>query len=123
MPIYEYQCPKCSHVFEEWLNTSESENPQPCPKCQSQSQRIVSQTSFVLKGSGWYVTEYGSNSAAKDPNKKNLPANDAKLETKATEKTSSEATSSDAKPKSSEKKTKSDSKKTTKSTTKAKKAD
>ncbi len=64
MPIYEYNCPNCGNNFEEWLKVSECEEPQPCPNCKSQSHRIVSQTSFVLKGEGWYVTEYGKNSAS-----------------------------------------------------------
>ncbi len=76
MPIYEYQCKKCSTIFEEWLNSSESDLEQTCPNCKEKAQRIVSQTSFVLKGSGWYVTEYGKNSASSNPVKKNdIPNN------------------------------------------------
>ncbi len=58
MPIYEYQCPKCHTVFEEWLR-SVDESDKPCPKCATASPHIVSKTSFALKGDGWYVTEYG----------------------------------------------------------------
>lgn len=58
MPIYEYQCPKCHTVFEEWLR-SVDESDKPCPKCATLSPHIVSKTSFALKGDGWYVTEYG----------------------------------------------------------------
>lgn len=59
MPIYEYQCPKCQHTFEEWVKASESHGQEPCPKCGESSPRIMSQTSFVLKGGGWYVDDYG----------------------------------------------------------------
>ncbi len=59
MPIYEYQCPNCHTVFEEWLK-SVDESDKPCPKCHTASPHIVSQTSFALKGEGWYVTEYGN---------------------------------------------------------------
>ena len=59
MPIYEYQCPKCQHTFEEWVKASESHGQEPCPKCGEPSPRIMSQTSFVLKGGGWYVSDYG----------------------------------------------------------------
>ena len=59
MPIYEYQCPKCQHTFEEWVKASESHGQEPCPKCGEPSSRIMSQTSFVLKGGGWYVSDYG----------------------------------------------------------------
>ena len=60
MPIYEYQCPKCQHTFEEWVKASESHGQEPCPKCGEPSSRIMSHTSFVLKGGGWYVSDYGS---------------------------------------------------------------
>lgn len=59
MPIYEYQCPKCQHVFEEWVKASEAHGQEPCPRCGTPSSRIISQTSFVLKGGGWYVSDYG----------------------------------------------------------------
>jgi putative FmdB family regulatory protein len=59
MPIYEYTCPNCQNVFEEWLKTSEAVEAAPCPKCGSQARRIISNTAFVLKGGGWYVTDYG----------------------------------------------------------------
>ena len=59
MPIYEYQCPKCQHTFEEWVKASESHGQELCPKCGEPSPRIMSHTSFVLKGGGWYVSDYG----------------------------------------------------------------
>ncbi len=62
MPIYEYQCEKCGNVFEEWQSGFE-EQELPCPECQGNSKRLISNTSFVLKGSGWYVTDY----AGKNP--------------------------------------------------------
>ncbi len=57
MPIYEYCCEDCGHIFEEWQSGFE-EKKFPCPLCTGDSKRIVSHTSFVLKGSGWYVTDY-----------------------------------------------------------------
>lgn len=65
MPIYEYRCNDCDQVFEEWQKSFE-ETAIPCPICGGLAHRIISQTSFVLKGSGWYVTDYsrsGSSSA------------------------------------------------------------
>ena len=59
MPIYEYQCPKCGNIFEEWAKASESHKEEPCPRCGTPSPRIISRTSFVLKGDGWYVSDYG----------------------------------------------------------------
>ena len=59
MPIYEYKCPSCSKVFEEWVKEHDTA-PKPCQNCGAMSPHIVSNTTFVLKGGGWYVTEYGN---------------------------------------------------------------
>jgi len=66
MPVYEYTCPNCRNVFEEWLKISESTENAPCPKCGSQARRIISNTAFVLKGGGWYVTDYGYRKGASE---------------------------------------------------------
>ncbi|MBE3602457.1 zinc ribbon domain-containing protein [bacterium] len=56
MPIYEYNCAKCG-VFE--VTQRITENPlRKCPTCKGKVERIVSRTSFILKGSGWYATDY-----------------------------------------------------------------
>jgi putative FmdB family regulatory protein len=60
MPIYEYICPHCHNTFEEWLKSDDSNAEHPCPQCGKSAHRQISQTSFILKGGGWYVTEYGS---------------------------------------------------------------
>jgi putative FmdB family regulatory protein len=57
MPIYEYMCSQCSSIEEHFLRSSDTE-PEKCAKCGSSLARIVSQTTFALKGSGWYVTDY-----------------------------------------------------------------
>ena len=59
MPIYEYQCSACNTVFEEWLKASEIHEKTPCPDCGGEAVHIISNTAFVLKGGGWYVTDYG----------------------------------------------------------------
>ena len=56
MPIYEYSCANCG-VFEEMRKVSDPPIKR-CPKCKGKVERIVSRTSFVLKGSGWYATDY-----------------------------------------------------------------
>jgi len=66
MPIYEYKCPSCRKVFEEWVKARDTA-PQPCPDCGTASPHIVSHTTFVLKGGGWYVTEYGNRKQAEKP--------------------------------------------------------
>ncbi|TVM15546.1 zinc ribbon domain-containing protein [Oceanidesulfovibrio indonesiensis] len=57
MPIYEYRCEDCEQIFEEWQKNFD-EKQASCPVCGSCAERIISNTSFVLKGSGWYVTDY-----------------------------------------------------------------
>lgn len=70
MPIYEYHCPKCQKIFEEWVHISEGQSTVPCPDCGTEAQRIMSETSFVLKGSGWYVTDYGYRKGVHDEDSK-----------------------------------------------------
>ena len=61
MPIYEYRCKDCQQVFEEWCKHIEDDKVHHiCPICKGEAQRLISHTSFALKGGGWYVTEYGS---------------------------------------------------------------
>lgn len=58
MPIYEYDCPRCG-VFEATQRITE--NPlSHCPTCKSKVKKLISRTSFQLKGTGWYVTDYGN---------------------------------------------------------------
>ena len=57
MPIYEYNCDKCG-VFEVTQRITETPLRR-CPKCKRKVERILSRSSFILKGSGWYATDYG----------------------------------------------------------------
>jgi putative FmdB family regulatory protein len=64
MPIYEYQCAACGRVVEKWQKISE-EPLNTCPACGGGLSKLISNCSFHLKGSGWYVTDYsGSHSGA-----------------------------------------------------------
>lgn len=60
MPIYEYRCESCDNVFEEIHQHADDIMEEPCPKCGKEAHRMISNTTFVLKGGGWYVTEYGN---------------------------------------------------------------
>jgi putative FmdB family regulatory protein len=64
MPIYEYQCDSCSRRFEIMQRMTEPLL-STCAQCGGPVRRLISQTSFVLKGSGWYVTDYPSESRKK----------------------------------------------------------
>ncbi len=56
MPIYEYKCPKCGE-FEVTQRITENALKK-CPTCKGKVERQLSRTSFILKGTGWYVTDY-----------------------------------------------------------------
>jgi putative FmdB family regulatory protein len=58
MPIYEYHCNACGRDFE--VIQKITDHPiRKCQKCgKMKAKRTISQTSFILKGSGWYVTDY-----------------------------------------------------------------
>ena len=57
MPIYEYECQQCKKVTETMQKFSDAPLTQ-CPKCKGDLKKMISQSSFHLKGSGWYVTDY-----------------------------------------------------------------
>ncbi|MFN0109232.1 MAG: FmdB family zinc ribbon protein [Blastocatellia bacterium] len=57
MPIYEYVCQKCGHHLEVMQKMSDKPLAR-CKECRGKLEKIFSQTSFQLKGSGWYVSDY-----------------------------------------------------------------
>lgn len=60
MPLYEYQCAACGHMFEILQRITE-DNLTQCPKChKNKLEKLVSGTNFQLKGSGWYQTDYSA---------------------------------------------------------------
>ncbi|HEX7503284.1 MAG TPA: zinc ribbon domain-containing protein [Acidobacteriota bacterium] len=72
MPIYEYRCLKCGKTFEA-LQSVSAEPISKCIHCQGKTKKIVSVSSFQLKGKGWYKTDYkksGSGEKTADAPKK-----------------------------------------------------
>lgn len=61
MPIYEYECRKCGKVIEAWQKFSDPPITQ-CDECQGEVRKLISQSTFHLKGTGWYVTDYARKS-------------------------------------------------------------
>ncbi len=57
MPIYEYRCSKCGKTFEALQSVSAAPL-RKCIHCQGKAKKIVSRSSFQLKGKGWYLTDY-----------------------------------------------------------------
>jgi putative FmdB family regulatory protein len=88
VPTYEYECPRCPRVFE--VRQRISEPPlTTCDRCGGPVHRLLSATPFILKGGGWYVTDYPSESRKKaqstessgsgsDSSSKDAAAKDAK---------------------------------------------
>jgi putative FmdB family regulatory protein len=111
MPIYEYKCPKCG-VFEAMQRITE-QSLKKCPTCKSKIERQMSRGSFILKGSGWYATDYAkkatgtadsSESSATAANGNGSSSGDSSAKASSDSKPASESKSS------SESKTSSDSK-------------
>lgn len=101
MPIYEYHCDHCGD-FEEMQRITDPPLAK-CPRCRKKVRRLISNTSFQLKGSGWYVTDYargGANGgkkskdgAASDAGGSDAKPSDTKSETKSESKAESKPAS------------------------------
>lgn len=59
MPIYEYQCSRCGRQTEAWQKFSDPPLTR-CDHCKGTLKKLISQSTFHLKGTGWYVTDYAS---------------------------------------------------------------
>jgi len=100
MPIYEYRCLDCGHQFE--LMQKFSDPPaETCTSCAGTVQKLISRSAFHLKGSGWYVTDYGRNgnangkAASKDDAENSSQSSSESSDTKSTsEKSDSGSTAS-----------------------------
>ncbi len=100
VPTYEYECPRCPRVFE--VRQRISEPPlTTCDRCGGPVHRLLSAAPFILKGGGWYVTDYPSESRKKAQSAESSgTGSDAKpTDSAAKDATPAESKSSDAKPK------------------------
>lgn len=94
MPIYEYQCRDCKQVFEEW-QTDFKDREMKCPVCGGSADRLISNTSFILKGGGWYVTDYGKGSGGSNGKQAKTSASSSTSDTSSSSAGSSSSSSSD----------------------------
>lgn len=111
MPIYEYRCEKCGD-FEVTQRITEDPIGK-CPTCKRKVKRLISNTSFQLKGSGWYITDYarsgkgggGASESKSDGGSssetKSESSSDAKADTKSTKPTKATKSSGKSESKSS----------------------
>ena len=65
MPIYEYRCLKCNNEFEAMQKFSDAPL-STRPSCGGKAKRLISRSSFQLKGSGWYLTDYAKKGSPRD---------------------------------------------------------
>ena len=65
MPFYEYECTKCNYHTEVLQKISDPPVTK-CEKCKGKMKKLISHSTFHLKGSGWYVTDYASKSGGYD---------------------------------------------------------
>ena len=84
MPIYEYECLSCGKQCEV-IQKFDDEPLSSCPDCGGHMHKLISRNSFILKGTGWYVTDYAS------PDRKNAEGSKAKPKTKTETKTKTAA--------------------------------
>jgi putative FmdB family regulatory protein len=94
MPIYEYDCQKCG-TFE----TTQKITQKPlskCPTCKGKVKKLISNTSFQLKGTGWYVTDYARKGKSNgDGNGSKSSSSESKSESKGDSKSESSPTKSE----------------------------
>ena len=69
MPIYEYKCKKCGKEFEMFQGVADPVA-KSCKFCRGPVHKMMSLSSFHLKGSGWYATDYGGKKAPAGEKKK-----------------------------------------------------
>jgi putative FmdB family regulatory protein len=74
MPVYEYECSNCGQIEEAFQKVSDKPLTK-CRHCSGNLHKIISHSTFHLKGSGWYVTDYAgkSSSGPTSSNKKDAP--------------------------------------------------
>ena len=64
MPLYEYRCKSCGHIFEKIQSFSAPEEKE-CPVCKGEVERLISAPAIQFKGAGWYVNDYAGKSKPK----------------------------------------------------------
>lgn len=95
MPIYEYQCSKCG-IFEATQRIIDKPLAK-CPTCKSKVKKLISNTSFQLKGTGWYITDYARKGKTGDGKAESAEGkSDSKKETKSDPKSDAKKSESSA---------------------------
>ena len=82
MPVYEYECPQCEQIIEVQQKITD-EPLTSCPECGGAVKKLISRSSFHLKGGGWYADGYSGSSGNGGKGKK-TPAKDSSADKPAT---------------------------------------
>lgn len=85
MPTYSYKCKECGNVFDAFHSMSCTDT-QHCPECDGAGQKLMSASSVIFKGSGFYSTDYRDSgyleAKKKDADKPAESKSEAKTESK-----------------------------------------
>ena len=120
MPIYEYHCSKCGDF--ETMQRMSDKPLTACPTCRRKVTKLISSTTFHLKGSGWYITDYarkGEGGGPKSDNKAEKKSDDKKTESASPSSDASSSSDGSSSTTTSEKSTKTSDKKGGKKSEKA----
>jgi len=79
MPVYEYECTQCGRI-EEVIQKISDKPLTNCKRCAGKLQKLISQSTFHLKGTGWYVTDYSSKSQGSSAPRKKDKASTSKTD-------------------------------------------
>ena len=93
MPIYEYVCEKCG-AHSEVLQKVTDAPLKRCKECKGKLEKVISRTSFQLKGSGWYKTDYASGGSTAKAEKTEKSEKSEKKSEKKTDSSSSSGSTS-----------------------------
>ncbi|PYN98390.1 MAG: FmdB family transcriptional regulator [Candidatus Rokuibacteriota bacterium] len=109
MPTYEYQCDACRRTFEVRQRITEEPLTR-CDECGGTVRRLLSPAPFILKGDGWYVTDYpsearkkaqesekGATKASPSAEKSSTPSSEGTPSTSSSSSTTSSSTASPSK--------------------------
>ncbi len=72
MPIYEYECSECGRYHEAMQKMSDVPLSE-CPHCSGRLHKLISHSTFHLKGSGWYATDYANRNSGSSDTSSNKP--------------------------------------------------
>jgi len=75
MPVYEYRCTRCDHLFE--VTHEVGGTPGPCPVCGGSARRVFTSVGLIFKGSGFHTTDYRKSPASYGADKKDADKKDA----------------------------------------------